>query len=167
MEPLGQVGKRLQIIKTAISLTDDETINAQRSKLRLQKNDAQLDTILSVLDDENYVQASTLIDRYLRGSTVNSTVDKPENDTPSHTPKVETTPDTTAKPARSAEEAELIKKFGLFMEEASKEEYNPISEDEMFIMAKEAEKKNHRLRRARADASTQKIYCRRDLGRIQ
>ena len=40
------------------------------------------------------------------------------------------------KEARSKEEEELIKKFGLFMEEASKEEYNPIDEEELFSMSK-------------------------------
>lgn len=136
MAPLGQIGKRLQIIKTAISLTDKEIITMQCSKLRLHKNDQQLNNILSVLDDENYVQATKLIDRYLHG---------PYDEEQSTAPKAEESP--TAKPAddtveierkkrRNKEEEELIRKFGLFMEEASKEEYNPIDEDEMLLMAK-------------------------------
>jgi hypothetical protein len=67
MAPLGQVSKRLQIIKIAISITDEETINLQRSKLRLYKNDKLLQNILTVLDDENYVEASNLINRYIHG----------------------------------------------------------------------------------------------------
>ncbi len=134
MAPSGQIGKRLQIIQTAISLTDDETINLQRSKLRVQKNDAQLDTILSVLDDENYAQASNLIDRYLRGpfeeeAAVNpqKTIEIPEENLPPEADQREK--------SRTQEEAELIKKFGLFMNEASKEEYNPISEEEIYTMS--------------------------------
>ncbi len=68
MAQLGQVGKRLQIIKIAISITDQETISIQHSKLRLHKNDKLLQNILVVLDDENYAQASNLINRYLHGS---------------------------------------------------------------------------------------------------
>ncbi len=141
MELLGQIGKRLQIIKIAISLTDDETVNIQRSRLRLHKDDAQLDTILSVLDDENYAQASNLIDRYLRvsvadhsASTPETKIDQSSNDTDKNSNEM----DPKISP-RSREEAELIKKFGLFMEGVAKEEaYNPISEDEMYLMSKKA-----------------------------
>ncbi len=130
MAPLGQIGKRLQIIKTAISLTDDETINAQRSKLRLQKNDAQLDTILSVLDDENYAQASNLIDRYLHGPFSEEAVDEPKIE-PEKSSDALTIPIEKNSTARSQEESDLIKKFGLFMDEATQEDYNPISEEQM------------------------------------
>ncbi len=141
MELLGQIGKRLQIIKIAISLTDDETINIQRSQLKLHKNDAQLDTILSVLNDENYAQASNLIDRYLRisaddqsVSTTETKVDRSSGDIDEYNNKRDQR--TTS---RSREEAELIKKFGLFMEGVAQEEaYNPISEDEMYHMSKKA-----------------------------
>ena len=133
MAPLGQIGKRLQIIKTAISLTDAETITMQCSKLRLHKNDKQLDNILSVLDDENYVQATKLIDRYLHGPYEEESKDAPAvEEKPAPEPIDETTED---EGTRSKEEEELIKKFGLFMEEASKEAYNPINEEEMFLMS--------------------------------
>jgi len=135
MAPLGQIGKRLEIIKTAIALTDKEIITMQCSKLRLHKNDQQLNNILSVLDDENYVQATKLIDRYLHGP-----YDEEENTTPEMEESIpasstEETVETEQKKMRSREEEELIKKFGLFMEEASKEKYDPIDEDEMLLMA--------------------------------
>ena len=131
MAPLGQIGKRLQIIKIAISITDDETINMQRSKLRLHKNDKLLDNILSVLDDENYAQASNLIDRYIHGPYDDDSVPEPEAEEDTEQLEEKNT-------AREKEEEELIKKFGLFMDEASKEAYNPIDEDEMFLMAQAA-----------------------------
>lgn len=100
MTAQGQVEKRLQIIKIAISITDEGTINLQRLKLKKYKDNKQLDTILSVLDDENYAQASKLIDRYVQNVSgkTKSRVVSPQKS------KVDT------------EEEELIKKFGLFTE---------------------------------------------------
>ncbi|RLA75343.1 MAG: hypothetical protein DRG30_04595 [Epsilonproteobacteria bacterium] len=141
MELLGQIGKRLQIIKIAISLTDDETINIQRSQLKLHKDDAQLDTILSMLNGENYAQASNLIDQYLRVSTADHLTSTPETTTDQPSDDINGCNDEMDQKisSRSREEAELIKKFGLFMEGVAKEEaYNPISEDEMYLMSKEA-----------------------------
>lgn len=138
MAPLGQIGKRLQIIKIAISITDDETINMQRSKLRLHKNIKQLDNILSVLDDENYAQASNLIDRYIHGPYDDDSAPEPEAVEDTHVTPIETEEDEEKSAAREKEEEDLIKKFGLFMDEASKEEYNPIDENEMLKMTRSA-----------------------------
>jgi len=135
MAPLGQIGKRLEIIKTAIALTDKEIITMQCSKLRLHKNDQQLNNILSVLDDENYVQATKLIDRYLHGPYDEEEDTTPEMEESTPASSTEETVETEQKKMRSREEEELIKKFGLFMEEASKEKYDPIDEDEMLLMA--------------------------------
>ncbi|MEA3456133.1 MAG: hypothetical protein U9R26_06470 [Campylobacterota bacterium] len=138
MASLGQIGKRLQIIKIAISITDDETVNLQRSKLRLHKNDKLLGNILSVLDDENYAQASNLIDRYINGPRSDSSPDgsKAEEDTHGIPIEIEQTKEKSA--AREKEEEELIKKFGLFMDEASKDTYTPVSEEEMLSMTRSA-----------------------------
>lgn len=138
MAPLGQIGKRLQMIKIAISITDDETINMQRSKLRLHKNDKLLDNILSVLDDENYAQASNLIDRYIHGPYDDASVPDPEAVEDTHVAPIETKEDEERSAAREKEEGDLIKKFGLFMDEANKETYNPIDEDEMLEMTRSA-----------------------------
>jgi len=115
MVPGGQVSKRLQIIKIAISITDEETINLQRLKLRVYKNDKQLETILAVLEDENHAQASSLIDRYLHG---------PFQEKEPYIP-------TPAPSKRDTEEEELIKKFGLFMDAKREERHNPIEIKEM------------------------------------
>ena len=142
MKPSGQIEKRLQIVKIAISLTDEEAINLQCSKLRLLKNDKQLDNILSVLDDKNYIQASNLIDRYLHGPYSDTEESAPENeDTEEEEAAEEEEAEETQEKeeARSKEEEELIKKFGLFMEEANKEEYNPIDEEELFSISNKSE----------------------------
>jgi len=152
MAQLGQVGKRLHIIKIAISITDKETINLQHSKLRLFKNDKLLQNILSVLDDENYAQASNLINRYLHGPYDEDVTDDKvsmmeekaaileekaalikakllENE---KNKKKELT-----KKFRDIEEEELINKFGLFRERGREEIYNPIDKEEMKAMEKE------------------------------
>ena len=152
MAQLGQVGKRLHIIKIAISITDKETINLQHSKLRLFKNDKLLQNILSVLDDENYAQASNLINRYLHGPYDEDVTEEKvsmmeekaaileekaalikakllENE---KNKKKELT-----KKFRDIEEEELINKFGLFRERGREEIYNPIDKDEMKAMERE------------------------------
>ena len=145
MPPIGQIGKRLEIIKTAISLTDAETIAMQCSKLRVHKNDKLLGNILSVLDDENYIQATKLIDRYLHGPYDDQEQEafearEEEQELPNELPEEEV--DEAAleeeRRRRAREEEELIKKFGLFMEKAKQEEYNPIDEEEMMLMSQAA-----------------------------
>ncbi len=127
MTQLGQIGKRLQIIKIAISLTDDETIQLQRSKLRLYKNES-LNNILSVIDDENYAQASNLIDRFINGS------DEGGSDE-SHIPETVTTHRVKIT-TRTKEEEELIKKFGLLETGASPSiGHAPLIDDEMLWLA--------------------------------
>ena len=134
MTPLGQIGKRLQIIKIAISITDDETIDMQRSKLKLHKNDKLLDNILSVLDDENYAQASNLIDRYIHGPYDNDLVLEPEVEEDTHDIPMDPVLTEEKNAAQAREEEELIKKFGLFVDKKSKEVYNPIDKDELLTM---------------------------------
>jgi hypothetical protein len=139
---MGQIGKRLQIIKIAISLTDAETIAMQCSKLRLHKEDKLLRTILSVLDDENYAQATMLIDRYLQGPQGGEEQKEEEETAPK---KEEAESDALlysqeeeqalkeAARQRSEEEEALIRKFGLFMEKAKEQEYNPLDEEEALL----------------------------------
>lgn len=133
MKPLNQIEKRLQIVKTAISLTDEETIHMQLSKLRLYKNDKQLENILSVLDDENYVQASNLIDRYIHGpydEAGKTEIQQTEALESEHTNVAEE----EEKKVHSREEEELLKKFGSFMEEASRTESQNVDEEEILSL---------------------------------
>ncbi len=129
MEPEGQIGKRLQIIKIAISLTDEEAIKMQCSNLEHFKNDEQLESILSVLDDGNYVQASNLIDRYIQGPY----------DAGSKSPQSETG-GSGRNAIHSPEEEELIKKFGLFVDETGEDFIEEMDEDAILSVSESAEK---------------------------
>ncbi len=152
MGQLGQVGKRLQIIKIAISITDRETISLQHSKLRLYKNDKLLQNILLVLDDENYAQASNLINRYLHGSDIDEATEESvllmEEQLSEIEQKIQHMKEKIAKEEkekqkklikkyRDIEEEELINQFGLFREKGREEVYNPIAKEEMKEMEKE------------------------------
>jgi hypothetical protein len=81
-----------------------------------------LQNILTVLDDENYVQASNLINRYIHGP-----YEEEESENTKISPSM----------LRDQEEEELIKKFGLFVDE--EKEYNPIREEEIVSMAESQE----------------------------
>jgi len=155
MAQLGQVGKRLQIIKIAISITDQETISIQHSKLRLHKNDKLLQNILLVLDDENYAQASNLINRYLHGSYDDEVSEEKlallEEQYLDLNKKIETMRDELlekdkekkiilSKKYKDIEEEELINKFGLFREKGREAVYNPVAKDEMKAMEREIKK---------------------------
>lgn len=111
MASLGQVEKRLEIIKIAITITDQETIDLQRLKLRRHRNNKQLAAILEVIDDENYAQASHLIERYLGNSSYGQ----------EKKVKKEITKEAVIRAAKDREEEELIKKFGLFREPGRRE----------------------------------------------
>jgi len=152
MAQLGQVGKRLQIIKIAISITDRETISLQHSKLRLYKNDKLLQNILLVLDDENFAQASNLINRYLHGadgggSTEESIALMEEKSAEMEQKLIQMREELAqkdkekqrklARKYKDIEEEELINQFGLFREKGREEIYNPIAKDEMQEMEKE------------------------------
>ncbi len=166
MAQLGQVGKRLQIIKIAISITDRETISLQHSKLRLYKNDKLLQNILLVLDDENYAQASNLINRYLHGAdgqeSSSESIAVMEEKAAEIEQKVMQMRDELsqkekdkqkrlARKYKDIEEEELINQFGLFREKGREEIYNPIAKDEMQEMEQEmfeiklVEQKNHSI----------------------
>ncbi|UFH59953.1 tetratricopeptide repeat protein [Sulfurovum mangrovi] len=62
---MNQTQKRLSIIKLAISMTDIETIQQQISKLRLLKEDLQIQKIIDALESESYAQAQNLIQAYI------------------------------------------------------------------------------------------------------
>lgn len=62
---MNQTKKRLKIIKLAISITDMETLQLQVLKLNLLKTDQKVQSILSLLREQNYVQAQRLITSYL------------------------------------------------------------------------------------------------------
>ena len=111
MASLGQIEKRLEIIKIAITITDQETIDLQRLKLRRHRDNKQLVAILKVIDDANYAQASQLIERYLGESTY----------TQETKIKKEISKETLMRVAKDREEEELIKKFGLFREPGRRE----------------------------------------------
>jgi len=120
MASLGQVEKRLEIIKIAITITDQETIDLQKIKLRRHKKNKQLDNILSVIEDENYAQASHLIERYL-GTSIYTQEKKV---------KKEITKEAYLRVAKDREEEELIKQFGLFREPGRRESISTIFEDD-------------------------------------
>jgi len=155
MAQLGQVGKRLQIVKIAISITDHETISIQHSKLRLYKNDKLLQNILLVLDDENYAQASNLINRYLHGSYDEEASEEKiallEEKSIEIAKKIELMREELqqkerekkiilSKKYKDIEEEELINKFGLFREKGREEVYNPVAKEEMKAMEREIKK---------------------------
>lgn len=119
MASLGQVEKRLEIIKIAIAITDRETIDLQRLKLRRHRDNKQLAAILEVIDDENYAQASQLIERYLGNSSYSQ----------EKKIKKEITKEALVRAARDIEEEELIKKFGLFREPGRRESGVPLCGD--------------------------------------
>ena len=139
MKPLNQIQKRLQIVKTAISLTDEETINMQLSKLRLYKNDKQLENILSVLDDENYVQASNLIDRYIHGPYNETEEIDASTETETSEPEMVALPEENGEEtAPSKEEEELFEQYGSSMEETHEAE-NQDSDEEEILVSDEAD----------------------------
>ncbi len=152
MAQFGQVGKRLQIIKIAISITDLETISLQRSKLRLHKHDKLLQNILNVLDDENYAQASNLISRYLHGpyddeaseenlaaleEKASLMEEKLERMKAKMAEEKKAKERNLIKRYQHIEEEELINKFGLFRDKSRAEAYNPIPKDEAEAIEKE------------------------------
>ena len=116
MTPLGQIEKRLEIIRIAISMTDEETISLQRLKLRRHRDNKTLESILAVLDDGNYAQATSLIERYI------------------NVPKEEEKKKATPPPRnlKDIEEEKLIKKFGLFIDKGRRNSIADIyGEDEL------------------------------------
>ena len=174
MAQLGQVGKRLQIIKIAISITDHETINIQHSKLRLHKNDKLLQNILVVLDDENYAQASNLINRYLHGSYDDEVSEEKlallEEQSLDLNKKIENMRDELlakdkekkiilSKKYKDKEEEELINKFGLFREKGREAVYNPVAKDEMKAMEREINKIDKVIKYDNAVPSTADIMA--------
>jgi len=66
---MNQTKKRLSIIKTAISMTDIETIRLQMLKLEPSKADAKIKEIIVMLQGENYAQAQALINDYIDHSS--------------------------------------------------------------------------------------------------
>ena len=140
MGSLGQIGKRLQIIKIAISLTDEEAIEMQCANLKLYKNDEQLESILSVLDDGNYIQASNLIDRYIEGPYDTESIFT-QNEAEEHSANKRADLKKSNHNAKhSPEEEELIKKFGLFTDGAGEEFIEMMDEDAILSISESAEK---------------------------
>jgi len=62
---MNQTTKRLNIINLAISITDIETIQLQILKLGLLKADENIQEIINALQEQNYIQAQGMIERYL------------------------------------------------------------------------------------------------------
>lgn len=65
---MDQIKKRLEIIKIAIFMSDDETIRLQLLKLEYFEENEQLDKIIDLLKRKNYGQAQVLISEYLNNS---------------------------------------------------------------------------------------------------
>ncbi len=62
---MDQIKKRLEIIKIAIFISDDETIKLQLLKLEYFPENQKLEQIIELLKKKNYGQAQTLIKSYL------------------------------------------------------------------------------------------------------
>lgn len=78
---MNQIKKRLEIIKIAIFMSDDETIRLQLLKLEYFQENEQLDKIVDLLKHKSYGQAQVLITEYLDGSKTANTKDiEEEND---------------------------------------------------------------------------------------
>lgn len=84
---MDQIKKRLEIIKIAIFMSDDETIRLQLLKLEYFQENEQLDKILHLLKRKNYGQAQVLISEYLNDQAdlnnkniqEDKAIDDPEN----------------------------------------------------------------------------------------
>nr|MBL0721395.1 sel1 repeat family protein [Sulfurovaceae bacterium] len=114
-----------------------------------------LQNILVVLDDENYAQASNLINRYIHGSYDNDISEEKlallEEQSLDLDKKIKDMRDellkqdkekkiVLSKKYKDIEEEELINKFGLFREKGREAIYNPVAKDEMIAMEKEINK---------------------------
>lgn len=88
---MNQTKKRLTIIKLAISMTDNETIELQIDKLALLKHDAAIDEILTSLNAKKYAQAQMLITTYIDTPTqsIAQETTAPEEDSNLDTTKVD------------------------------------------------------------------------------
>jgi len=61
---MNQIQKRLEIIKIAISMTDEETVKLQLLKLEYFENDKELSEIIVLLKQKYYAKAQSLIIQY-------------------------------------------------------------------------------------------------------
>ncbi|MDD5359381.1 MAG: hypothetical protein PHI02_03845 [Sulfurovaceae bacterium] len=77
---MDQIKKRLEIIKIAIFMSDDETIRLQLLKLEYFQGNEQLDKIISLLKNKNYGQVQVLISEYLNNSEAANKKDEKENE---------------------------------------------------------------------------------------
>lgn len=77
---MNQIKKRLEIIKIAIFMSDDETIRLQLLKLEYFEENEQLDKIIDLLKRKNYGQAQVLISEYLNSPQNAITQDTKENE---------------------------------------------------------------------------------------
>lgn len=75
---MNQIKKRLEIIKIAIFMSDDETIRLQLLKLEYFQDNEQLDKIVDLLKHKSYGQAQVLITKYLEDSETTNTKDSQE-----------------------------------------------------------------------------------------
>lgn len=77
---MDQIKKRLEIIKIAIFMSDDETIRLQLLKLEYFEENEQLDKIIDLLKRKNYGQAQVLISEYLNNPRTPNKQDVRENE---------------------------------------------------------------------------------------
>lgn len=78
---MDQIKRRLEIIKIAIFMSDDETIRLQLLKLEYFQENEQLDKIIDLLKHKNYGQAQVLISEYLNDQADSNKENKKEYDT--------------------------------------------------------------------------------------
>ncbi len=104
---MNQTQKRLNIIKLAISIGDNETIQLQLLKLAPLKTDEKIQEIIRGLQAENYAKTQALITEYIETA--------PE----------EVLQRTYQKEATPAEEEAIIEEFDLFRIPSQEEQENP------------------------------------------
>lgn len=85
---MDQIKKRLEIIKIAIFMSDDETIRLQLLKLEYFEENEQLDKIIYLLKRKNYGQAQVLISEYLSSPRTPNKQDVKENEDTSKQTKI-------------------------------------------------------------------------------
>lgn len=80
-EKMDQIKKRLEIIKIAIFISDNETIRLQLLKLEYFQENEQLNKIMDLLKHKSYGQAQVLISEYLNNQPDSNKENKKEDNT--------------------------------------------------------------------------------------
>ena len=134
---MNQTQKRLEIIRLAISIGDNETVQLQILKLTPLKQDEKIQEILRGLHAENYAQTLPLISEYIQ--------------TP---PEVIAQRTAQYEPMTPEEEEEIIEAFDLFKvaPEEKKEEIDEILDLEAFAPTTPSEPAEQKYEKSRSES---------------